>query len=673
MNPDLTSLPPEPFALFTPRFRGQIYEDDVDNELLKDFLKVKFNRKILRDALLPTTRRQGLRAANQIGKSETGYLIFKHFLKHMPADMIMYDMTDQKSADQMRNRFMRMIRRIPAIAAEIAKVVKDDRWAAVTQGITFPGMVFRARGLNETWVQSFPVRFGMISDAALVGNNGLVQKAFVRSRQYEKNDFWYVESQGGVVLPDQSPGDDFVRFMQTTNDMKLWVRCPSCSTRQRFVFSTTRDEMTKIVPPLSVPSLDHAAWLEINRPLLLSDERRFAGFKHADGVAKENQFEIGRTTYYECPHCGGRWNDSPATREYLDNEASLDENWIATRPGAMPGYLGYSLPAWINPKISWGSCMVNFKAAMEAKGGGNILPLQHWKQKWEGEDWDDRMGIEKTVTISPGSYDPAQLAELIANAHSVDMAVDCQVDMDHKAQTGAQITGWFWYVVRVFSKNGDSKQLARGFCKSWDAWREVQHHWKIPNDRVVIDFIFDPEGVVKRAIQYREVRKLDKPNVFRQTEITVTWKLLVAGNKVVNYIHADKITRAWSPEMKAGGYVLDEKTGSRRWIDVPKIAFNKTPIMLQVDALYTKAQGMPQFEVLSREFLRLPNGEPDTLTLEMEAGNRTYEKQMAAQLYDMQKGKYVEMHPDDHYYWCEQALVVRAGKDGLLSHLLESN
>jgi hypothetical protein len=652
-------------------FRGEIHENHAGNAHLKEFLACHFHRKIMRDAKLSTTRRQGLRAANQIGKTRIGECIMIYRMEHDPAHTVVYDETIEKSRDHMSNRFGPLLKSIPSFGKIFKDIMANNRFDVTTQDIRLPGMIFRARPLNEQWTQSITVRYGLISDAALCDPRQ-VRRAFVRSRQHEKDDFWFVESQGDAM--NGQTGGGFKEFMATTNDAKLWVRCPLCQTRQRFIFHHERTQDTQIVAPLSVASLDRDAWISHNKPILLSEERRHAGFKVEGELKKDdgsiNEQQIMRATVYECPHCGGIWRDDGLfgeTRRYLDREAGMDENWIATRPDALPGYLGYSLPVWINPIISWGSAMLFFRQAMEAKKMGNLSNLQEFRTKWEGEDWDCSGIGFRDQTPAPGSYDPLQLKELIANAHSLDMTVDCQEDGDHKQKTGVSVTGWFWVIVRVWGKDSNSKQTTRFFCKSWDYWISVQKYWNIPNDRVMIDCLFDPVGVRNKAVEQRKIIKLNKPHpIFKTLEKTVTWKLLQAVTRQQNWKHKDGKERPWSEEQRDGGYVINPKTGRPEWITVPKILFNKNPIRQQVDALYTRSPGLPQFEYLDRAHLKMMDGSPDELTLREETGKRTYESQMAAQNYNMEKHKYVEEHSDDHYYWCEQAQVVRAGMDGLL-------
>ena len=377
-----------------------------------------------------------------------------------------------------------------------------------------------------------------------------------------------------------------------------------------------------------------------------------------------------------------------ATRIYLDREAGLDENWIATRPTALPGFLGYSLPRWINPRPSWGAVMLTFRQAMESQKKGNLMPLQEFRTKWEGEDWDEKEFTVSSRTITAGTYDPLKYLEMFGKDesgaslfHSVNMAVDCQEDADHKAKTEKSITGWFWYVVRAYDRFGNNRQLARGYCKSWASWLAVKSFWGVPNDRVMIDVVQWSEQVMNKAVEFRQMVKRSRPHpIFKTMEDSVTWKLLAASPGKQNFKgHKDGQIRPWSPEAAVYGSMIDE-SGKVRRIPLARILFNKTPVQLQVDSLYSGAPGMPKFDFLSREQLKCPSEDgktlvPDTLTLSMETNARdgkptmlAYENQMSAQIYNAETNKYDELRPDDHYYWCEQALLVRVGMDGLLGN-----
>jgi len=594
-----------------------------------------------------------------------------YFIANDPGDMVIYLSGDSAAFDQAKSRAMPYLKANPQIAKMIDAVRvqgPDGRFQITTDVFYLPGMVLRIWPLNITTTQRMTLRYVFISDAFLSQKTGLIKEAIARTTQHNTHkikDYKIIlESQGS------EEGDDFDEEWKTTDQRMLSVVCPLCGMGQIFEWYRQRPEDFIATPPKTIPSLDHAAWISHFTPILKSEDRRNAGMKRGDEATVKSddvysEKEIIRQTYYECYHCGETWHDKEETRRLLDHSS----HYIPTNDRAKYEDVGWSWPAWGGQRVPWGDIMLEYLRAKQAQRMGNILSLKIWHQKRKADVWKASSAYDRVTELSAGSYDPGNpnVAELIPNEHSRDMVVDCQEDKDHKEKTGASITGWFWFVARVFDKFGNSKQIARGYCKSWDAWIAVQKYWKIPNDRVMVDCLFDPEGVLKKAIECREVVKLGKPHpIFKTMERTVTWKLLASATRQTNFKHPDGVTRPWSTEMRNGGYVIDPRTNKPKWVDVPKVMFNKDPIRFQVDALYTGAPGVPKFEVLGREHLKLPDGSPDLLTLEMETGLKTYQNQMSAQHFDMQKNKYIEERPDDHYYWCEQGLLVRVGMDGLL-------
>jgi len=119
-------------------FRGEMYDDDPDNPNLKDFLACHFHRKILRDAIKKTTRRIGVRAANQLGKTTILEIIAKFLMKHRPADMLMWDMNEAKSDDHMKNRFMPILRADPVLGPVFRSIAATPER---TMGAVIPGKI----------------------------------------------------------------------------------------------------------------------------------------------------------------------------------------------------------------------------------------------------------------------------------------------------------------------------------------------------------------------------------------------------------------------------------------------------------------------------------------------------------------------------------------------------
>lgn len=583
--------------------------------------------------------------------------------------------------DVSTTRILNYFEGIESYLEMLATVV--SRHDSTKDTVKFPGKTLFIKPANLANAQQKNLETLVVQDAFVCGRSGIIQQLIERTTQYPDTKKIILESQGG------EEGDDFDLQWKDTDQREIHVRCLHCGQPHIFnwkafdVAHMRRPDDFVPTPPLSVPSLDRQAWIEHHRPLLLKPDHRVAGFQRGprELIKNEegdyNETAVLRETHFTCFHCGGLWRDDGefgATRIALDRSS----HYIPSRLDALPANVGFNFAQWINRRRPWGEIMLEkLKRQDIYRRTGNVELLRQWWQKFAGRVWSDAITSTRETTISVGSYDPTKFKERFGdNFHSANMAVDCQQNQDHYDLTGKSITGWFWYVARAFDKFGNSIQLARGFVKSWEAWVAVQKHWGIPNDRVIIDVLNFTDQVIQKAVEFREIVKLDKPHpIFKTMDKTVTWKLLQASSGRQNFKgHKDGIIRAWSPESPVFGNVLDKDARMRR-VPVSRILFNKTPIQQQVDALYSGAPGLPKFEWLKREQLLLPDGTPDKLTLEMEKINRDgkpsvlcYEQQMSAQIYSQDTHRYVELRPDDHYYWCEQALQVRVGMDGLFGH-----
>ncbi len=643
-------------------FRGEIWEDDVENEHLKDFLECHFHRPILKVGRMKTTRRIGIQAANQIGKSRIGEIIMKHLMKWEPANVVMYDISGDSCNDHMKNRFMPMLRSISPFGTIINELLANNatRFNVTQRDIIFPGFIFRARPLNESNTQKITVRYGMISDAALIETNGMIRRAFIRSRQHEGEDLWIVESQGGIV------GDDFTEFMDTTTYGKLHVRCPVCGQSQPFTFHRTRGEDFVPKPPLAIPTLDQAAWIEHHRPLLL--EQRSSGFRYGDGDAVKlptgelDVNEVKRTTYYECYDCGAHWNDDGnggEARTAIDRSS----HYVDSNLRALDGHYGFCIPAWVNPKISWGNCMVAFKSAMMAREKGNLLPLQEFQTKWAGETWnpegEDVKGIRAIVI---GSYE-TDAAKRMPNSHSRNMAVDVQKAAD--AGPHEDRPGTFWVVVREFDKEGNSIQKARQFCESWEEVIGVQKFWKVLNQRVVVDASKWPKEIQMRAaMEYEMVTpEMAHPINGRKDPYPSCWRLFF-GDERSEFIINGKPS-AFTEGLPVGPFLQPDANGYKLRVHILRYRWSNLQMEQQLEAILNQAPGMPRFEVLPRSALS-PKQQAK------EVGILTYEQQISARYKTKVRGKdkYVDIaNREAHFRDCELMLLVRAAQDGLLGHV----
>jgi len=379
------------------------------------------------------------------------------------------------------------------------------------------------------------------------------------------------------------------------------------------------------------------------------EENKHAGFK-VDGELKLDDGSLDeqavmRSTVCECLFCAQLWRDEPETRRYLDREAGLDENWTATNTKALPGYLGYSLPVWINPKISWGSVMLNFRQAMAAKKIGSNLQLQEFRTKWEGEDWNekDMMVIipSVTATVNPLISIPNELFR--------SMEVDCQKDKQLSAVKGEDMTGHFWVTAFATDKAGNDVQLWRGYCVTWDEWIAKYKALGIPTMNVSIDISYKPDEVKAMAGRHAEV--VDEIMNGRKTgrKIYATW-MMMRGSDQHSFRWDDGKQREFRYMKPEEVTVWERGARNPRVVNVPVVEWSNFRFKSILDLQRQRMAGMPTMMALPDNSELL--SERTRLMEGMANENYSWDKQLNSEMPNKLPGKkavYVPLHKENHY------------------------
>lgn len=685
---------------FAPRFRGEIWEDDAEVPMGKgyanegepfDIESAQYLKPVWRAIKDTRVRLVVIRAAVQMLKTFAGVeKPAAYFIKHDPGDMAIYDCDIEAANDHAKSRFMPFLKSVPGIALQVAEAEANNRFDITTTEFYLPGMTLRLWPLNESSTQRITLRYVFISDAFLSKKTGLIGQAKARTTQHPHDKKIIIESQGG------EEGDDFDVEWKTTDMQLIHTVCPECGTGQPWEFHRQRpDDFAAVLPRASVleifkrhgcegslamqsstlnppPSIvapaECLAELEAARgaltEVLRKPERRECGFKRGDedlikrADGSYNESEILRQTYYECFHCGSTWRDTPATRRALD-EASY---YVPSNAGALPENVGFSFPAWAGQRLPWGGEFVMLgylraKAAFDRYG--NIEPLKQWYQKRAGIAWKADLTRPVTSVISGSSnIDPEK--KIPDEACRV-MKVDCQQDDEATARTGKSTMGIYWWVARAIDLHGNLVQLARGWGRKED-WQADQKRLQISNENVGIDGGFWRNEVIDLAAANIAPydRRIRRHGRWRVETVWHTYTVLVGNGKRVSWRWADGHARSISPMQPQSRAVTIK--GQRVNIKVPLYEWSNLGIKDQLDQLIRGAEGRVKFESLGRAQLNA--------ALQMkEAGNLTYENQMAAEYRTMKKNGepyWEKSRPDNHYWDCECGCLALFGLGGYL-------
>lgn len=644
------------FAAMVPPFRGQIWEMCADAPMGKghnnqglpfDIETACYLREPLMAMRDPSVRKW-------VGKA--GVKTLKTFIAEMggaerivngQGDVTLYMADEEMAKDHAKGRLAGYWYGIPAIKKMLGTIT--NRHDETTTELYFPGKTVRIWPANYTSTQNINLETAIICDAHCIGDTGLIEQIIQRTSQYPHTKKIIIESQGS------NHRDDFDRQYEDTDKRQLHVRCHHCGSSQPFLWRQERQRDFIAVPPRIIPSLDHEAWIAHHTPILIADDRKFCGMQRGDGDTKMpngeyDESRILRGTYYECYHCGGRWEDDGehgATRIAIDRSS----HYVATRSNAVVGHVGFNWPKFINRRIPWGERMLEYlKAKQEDLRYARKELLKQWVQKDEARTWNPAEG-RAIMQVSVGDYDVPEGA--IPDEVCRVMGVDPQQDPGLTAATGKSTIGHFWYSIRAIDKRGDSLQISRGYAYSWDSWIETQKKFKVRNDMVGIDggnWLHDVLNMAAKKMLPYKVRVKKRGKWVEETH----WKIwcVLCGDDKYSYPWPDGRMRYVSTGTIYTREV--ELKGQRMTVQIFVHRWSNLGIKDMLTGLINGGDGRAKFLWLAHSQL-----EPDTQL--KEADDLTYEKQMSAEYRTKKKNGtpiYDKLRPDNHYFDCECETLV---------------
>lgn len=625
------SLEKNAFASLGKTFRGEIWEDDADVPMGKGYSNegkpfdintacyLKLPQQAIRNA---SKRKVVARAAVQTLKTfGTVEKPASYFIKHEPGDMAIYDCDIEAAKDHAKSRLGPLLKSVPGIADQIAETA--NRHDISTTEFYLPGMTLRMWPLNESATQRITLKYVFISDAFLSKRTGLIEQAIARTTQHPKDKKIIIESQGS------EEGDDFDRQWLSTDQGELHVKCPLCGEGQPFEWDREREDGT------------------------------FAGFQRGpeesvilpDG--KYNESEIIRNTHYECFHCRGKWLDVPLTRAALD----ASSYYVSKNPTANPENAGFSWPAWINRRLSWGKIMVEYLVSKKAdREWNNREPYKQWVQKRAGKTWTDKFE-RPTAKVMIGSFN---IAGGIKDEVSRIFMVDCQADPKKSKDAGQPVIGHFWFVSWAIDKDcRNIYQIARGYAESWNEWIDISKKLKVPNKNVAIDGGHWLDDVVNAAAANWE-EGISYNGRGKQFKSAHVWTVMRGNGKRSSFKHDDGVFRAFA---KASDYPRQVIIGGRKQIIfVPVIEWSNLSVKDQLFAI--RQSQKPMIHVLPPEQL-------SAITREMEKKLGSYERQISNEYRTRDKGKNIwkESNPNVHYNDDDCMGIVQLARGGLIGHI----
>lgn len=178
---------------------------------------------------------------------------------------------------------------------------------------------------------------------------------------------------------------------------------------------------------------------------------------------------------YHCP-CGHVFSDDTQTRRSMTDSGSYipieSKNPVAN-------HIGFTYNALCVWWVTWKSLVVEFLQANEYKKKGNLLPLESFITKRLAQPWEEREYLKEDIQIEKGNYSLKDREQL----DKTFMACDKQANR-------------YYYVVRTFSKTGESKLLDYGMVINYSDLEAKQKEWEIDSNCVGIDCAYEPQSVL---------------------------------------------------------------------------------------------------------------------------------------------------------------------------------
>ena len=610
-------------------------------------------------------------------------------------DTAIYFGSGDVADDQSTTRILDYFKRIPHFQRKMETVKRrfDD-----TQGaIKFPDKTLRILSANIPNTQGLNLGFAGLCDAFVTANTGMIDQMIARTTQYG-DAIVFLESQGGEKK------FDFDRHYENTNQGELHVLCPHCAQSHIFNWKAfdeeamTRPESFIPTPPLIIPSLDHAAWIDHHRPLMLADGRRVAGFQRGDSalIKREDGSYIEQAvieqTHFRCFYCDGTWHDdgeNGKTRVALDQSS----HYVSANPNALADHIGFNFPQWINRRLTkdekngWGNMMLEkLQASETAEEFGNYELIKQWWQKKAARTWDDKLAQNRNLnrlTLGTHETDPEKL---MPNSHCRQVTADCGKAED--AGPDESRIGLFWFDIWEWDKQSNGRQLSYGVVSSWELLAAQQRFWKVPSARTFIDCSWMPSQVEENAVKFFE---LIPPDGMRDgkpvPQIPFAWKLAAgAGQNRRLTVPGQNRGAAYSIDSVPGGPRKAHDAKGRLWrMLLRKLTWSNLWFEKQLDSILARGVSV-QLEFLPRDKMMIVglDGKPDAqLTswsldrcrdpLPNEKGKfASYQSQLGSRYFHEQSGKYIDYEKQSRPTEFRDTLLMQlAGlaPDSLLGHV----
>jgi hypothetical protein len=239
--------------------------------------------------------------------------------------------------------------------------------------------------------------------------------------------------------------------------------------------------------------------------------------------------EAAKTARLECinVNCKHRIEDTDANRHLLNKTGE----YVCIKKDGDSDKRSYRWNALANRKVKFSTLVEEFLYADFVKEQfGNVEPKKVFYQKRLARSWGEKW--EKTkIELALDEYDENQ--EWKDEKHRF-----LTVDVQEKSPR-------FWWLIRAWAANGDSRLIKYGYCETWKELNEIRLKYNVREQRVFVDAGHDSTDVYTGcASQWRKT-------VINKKNVTVCYNA-AHGQGVQGFYNTKDKTWRWykEPELK---------------------------------------------------------------------------------------------------------------------------
>lgn len=360
--------------------------------------------------------------AAQLGKGRSAEAAVPFFITTDPGDCTWFGMTNDKATEYAEERLMPTLLN----CEPVQKYRPTNRHKERTSAIIMSHMVMEVLGANKTNTQS-RTRQIIFADEVWSWEPGMLASAI--SRTSAPN---LIGRRKVIITSTAGDEDSDLERYWDTCDQRCWhARCPKCNEAHPLALS--RLHCRRVPSHIKVFSLK---WdeNEVTRP----------------GGSTWNIEEVKKTVRMLCPSCAHEFYETPEVMRHLRETG----HYVAMNPMASKEKAGFWVPRMAAGE--WAALVDRFLKANDERKMGDDSNLREFMLKDLAEKWSIG-GADIPETRKMGDYDLFDPPESFfwEKEFARFMTVDRQA-----------LAPFFWYEVRAWSKNGESRMIEIGHRNS---------------------------------------------------------------------------------------------------------------------------------------------------------------------------------------------------------------